>query len=363
MTGGAIEISVSCAGTVVPLLEEVVSAPINSRIVEVYKNTGDSLRAGEPILKLELSEIETQYRQKLDEREMMASKLVQLRVRTRNTISELEMQQQVASMQLDQYAADLEGERYLHELGAGTADNVRRAELVYKESKYRLDQLAQKIENERSSAEAELRLHELELSILEKTIGEQARLLNQARVMSPRNAILTFINNQVGSQVGQGERLAVISDLSSYKIEAEVAERHREKLSYGAPVLIHLPVGDIPGRIQNINPAAAGGVLNFTVVPDDPGSPGLASGMKIDVDIIFGFRQDVLRVPNGKWYEYGRGDYMVWVMDEGMAVQRRVSAGDGGSGHVEIISGLSEGERIIISDMERFAGKKSVKIK
>lgn len=360
---GNIEISVNCAGTVSPLIKEIISAPISSRILEVYKNNGEQVSPGEPILKLDLSDTETQYRQKLDEREMMASKLVQLRVKTDNNISELIMQQQVGEMQLSQLESELEGERHLQRLGAGTTDKVRQAELAYQESKLRLEQLGQKIENERKNADAELRVHELELSILEKTLEGHSRLLNEARIMSPREATLTFINNQIGSQVSQGERLAVVSDLTKFKVEAEIAERHRSKLSYGGRVLIRLPDEEIPGTIYNINPAVSNGVITFTSVPDDPGHPGLASGIKLDVDVIHGRRQDVLRLPPGKWYTYGKGDYIVWVVSGDKAEKRRIGTGDGSYDYVEITSGLAEGESVITGDMEKHQNKKSLKIK
>ena len=94
---GPIEISVSASGKLMPLQEEIIVTPINTRILEVYKNPGDSVDEGDPLLKLELASVETEYRQKLDEREMMKSKLEQARVRLNGTISELEMQRRVKS--------------------------------------------------------------------------------------------------------------------------------------------------------------------------------------------------------------------------------------------------------------------------
>lgn len=78
-----------------PLNEEIIIAPINSRIVEVYKNSGDSVSANQPILKLELASVETEYKQKLDEQQMKKSKLVQSSIGIQNKISEMEMQYRV----------------------------------------------------------------------------------------------------------------------------------------------------------------------------------------------------------------------------------------------------------------------------
>ena len=247
---GPIEISVSASGKLMPLQEEIIVTPINTRILEVYKNPGDSVDEGDPLLKLELASVETEYRQKLDEREMMKSKLEQARVRLNGTISELEMQRRVKSMQAKQLYTDLQDERYLDSIGAGTPDKIRRAELNYEETKLELQLLEQKIENEHKNARAELRVQELELGILDKTLEEKARLLKDARILSPRKATLTFINRQIGSQVPQGTQVAVVSDLTRLKVDCEIGDQHREKLSVGAKAVIKTGEPSLRSRLR-----------------------------------------------------------------------------------------------------------------
>ena len=50
---GTIEVSVNASGKVVPIFEEIINSPINSRIIETYKKSGDAVDAGTPILKLD----------------------------------------------------------------------------------------------------------------------------------------------------------------------------------------------------------------------------------------------------------------------------------------------------------------------
>ena len=59
---GTIEVSVSASGKVAPAFEEIITSPINSRIVEVYRRGGDSVDVGTPILKLDLQSTETEYK-------------------------------------------------------------------------------------------------------------------------------------------------------------------------------------------------------------------------------------------------------------------------------------------------------------
>ena len=84
---GTIEVSVSASGKVAPAFEEIITSPISSRIVEVYRRGGDSVDVGTPILKLDLQSTETEYKKLLDEEEMRRYKLEQLRVNNQTKLS------------------------------------------------------------------------------------------------------------------------------------------------------------------------------------------------------------------------------------------------------------------------------------
>ena len=43
---GTLEVSVSASGKIVPAVEEIITSPVSARIVEVYRRSGDSVKAG-----------------------------------------------------------------------------------------------------------------------------------------------------------------------------------------------------------------------------------------------------------------------------------------------------------------------------
>ncbi|MDR0332094.1 MAG: efflux RND transporter periplasmic adaptor subunit [Dysgonamonadaceae bacterium] len=360
---GNIEVSVTASGRLVPLSEEIIVSPISSRILEIYKNAGDEVEEGEPLLRLDLASVETEYRQKLDEREIKRSRLIQLQIRLENTISELQMQQQIKLMRLQQLENDLVSEKHLDSIGASTRDRVRHAELAYGEARLELQQLAQKIENEKRTSEAELNIQRLELSIFEKTLQENERLLKDARILSPKKATLTFINNQIGAQIAQGTAVAIVSDLTRFKVEAEISDGHRERLSIGSTALIEIGNVQLNSTVVNIKPSIQNGIIEFTVIPDDSENPNLRSGLRANVYVLYGRKQDVLRIPNRGQFRNGRGHYFVWVINGDKAEKRRVGIGDMSVDSYEVTSGLSIGEVVILSDMERFEGREIIKIK
>ena len=359
---GTIEVTVNASGKVIPLTEEIIVSPINSRILEVYKNAGDSVLSGEPILKLELASVETDYNQKLDEKEMKASKLIQSKITLENRISELQMQMQVKDMNLKQMQTELKNEQYLDSIGASTTDKVRQAALNYEVAKLELQQLKQQIENQKKNASAETKVQELEISIFEKSLAESARLLKDARILSPQKATLTYVNNQIGSQVSAGTQIAIISDLSHFKVEADIADSYAEKLSTGAKAIIKIGQLQLEGTVVNITPSVKNGVIQFIVMLKDAGNSRLRSGLKTDVFVSHGIQEDALRIPNASYY-IGAGEYELWVVKDGQAEIRKVKLGESSFEYVEVINGLNQGEQVIVSDMSQYKGKKSIKIK
>ena len=359
---GTIEITVNASGRIIPLTEEIIVSPINSRILEVYKEAGDSVNAGEPILKLELATIETEYKQKLDEKEMKKSKLIQSQIVLDNNISELQMQMQVKDMKMKQMHTELKNEKYLDSIGASTSDKVRQAALNYEVAKLELQQLRQQIENQKKNAESELKVQQLDLGIFEKSLAESARLLKDARILSPQKATLTFVNNQIGSQVSAGSQIAIVSDLNNFKVEAEIADSYAEKLSTGAKAIIKVGQLQLAGTVVNITPSVKNGVIKFIVMLKESGHSRLRSGLKTDVYVAHGIQDDALRIPNASYY-IGAGDYDLWVVNNDVAEKRKVKLGESSFEYVEVLNGLNLGEQVIVSDMNTYKNLKSLKIK
>ena len=262
---GVIEVSVSASGKVVPAFEEIINSPINSRIVEIYKKGGDSVDVGTPILKLDLLSAETDYKKQLDEEQMKRLQLDQLRIQNRNKLSEMEMQLKVSRMELNRKEVELRNERYLDSLGAGTTDKVRQVELDYNVSVLKLKEDEQKYENEKSLTDADYKVKELDLNIFRKSLAETKRTLEDAQIRSPRKAILTYVNNEVGAQVSQGSRVAIVSDLSHFKIEGEIADTYGDRIAAGSKAVVKIGNDKLDGVVSDVTTLSKNGVISFTV--------------------------------------------------------------------------------------------------
>ena len=358
---GSIDVSVSASGKVVPAFEEIINSPINSRILEVYKKGGDSVEIGTPILRLDLLSAETDYKKQLDEVQMNELKLEQLRIQNRSKLSEMEMQLKVSRMELNRKAVELRNEQYLDSLGAGTTDKVRQVELDYNVSKLKLEEDEQKFINEQATADADLKVKELELNIARKTLAETKRTLDDARIKAPRKAILTYVNTDIGAQVAQGEKVAIVSDLSHFKIEGEIADTYGDRIAAGSRAIVKVGKEELAGTVTDVTPLSKNGVMSFSVRLEQDNHKRLRSGLKTDVYVLTAVKDSVMRIANGSYY-VGPGEYELFVRSGNELLKRKVQLGDSNYELVEVVSGLKPGDQVVVSDMSNYKNKRKMKL-
>ena len=359
---GTIEVSVSASGKVVPAFEEVINSPINSRIVEVYCKGGDSVDVGTPILKLDLQSTETAYKKLLDQEQMKRYQLEQLKVNNETSLSNMAMSIKVNAMELSRKEVELRNERYLDSIGSGTTDKVRQAELAYNKGVLELEQLRQQYANEKKVKEADLKVKELEFTIFTRELAEMKRTLDDAQIRSPRKATLTFVETQVGTQISQGKQIAIISDLSHFKVEGEIADTYGDRVAAGGKAIVKVGSEKLEGTISSVTPLSKNGVISFTVQLTNDNHKRLRSGLKTDVYVMNAVKEDVMRIANASYY-VGRGDYELFVLDsENEIVKRKVQLGDSNFEYVEVVSGLQPGDQVVVSDMSSFKNKNKLKV-
>ncbi len=359
---GDLQVSVSASGSIVPEYQEIIVSPVSTRIVETYKRTGDLVEQGEPLLKLDLQTAETDYRKGLDDEQMRQLQLQKLKVTQNTQLTDLKMKIEVAQMALNSKRMELRNERYLDSIGSGTTDRVRQAELDYNTARLQLEQLRKQYQNEQQAARAEHRVQQLDLEMFRKGLAEIRRTLEDAKIRSPRRAVLTYINNRIGAQISQGEQVAIVSDLGSFKAECQIADSYSDRLTVGGRVLVRSGKQQLTGIISNLNPQTKNGVIDFTARLDEPDHKLLRSGLKVDVYVLTSDKADVLRLKSGSFYE-GPGTYKLFVREGNRLIRRDVRLGEASYDYVEILSGLQLGDQVVISDMKDYKSSKTLNIK
>ena len=361
---GTIDVTVTGTGTVSAAFEEIITSPINSRIVEIYCRAGDSVKAGTPLLRLDLQSTENEVNQLSDQIAMKNHELDQQRVNSDTRLTDLAMQVKVKEMTLSRLEAELRNEKYLDSIGSGTGDRVRQAELAVSTGRLELEQMKQQLANEKRVAQASENVKHLDIDIARRNLGEKSRTLSDARVSSPRDATLTFINDQIGEKVTEGQKIAVIADLGHFRVDGEISDSYASKIGVGSQAIVRIGKERLKGVVSNLTPQSQNGVIKFTVRLEDDAHPRLRSGLKTDVFVACDVVDDAVRIPNGSFYT-GPGTYSLFFLSkDGKKLEKHeVKLGNSNYEFVEVQSGIHPGDRVILSDMSRFKDSSSLRVR
>ncbi|MDE6670447.1 MAG: HlyD family efflux transporter periplasmic adaptor subunit [Muribaculaceae bacterium] len=359
---GTVESTVTATGHVVPAFEQILVSPVATRIVELYCREGDSVTAGTPLLRLDLQSTEIQYQRLNDELAMKRYEIEQSALEGHTRLTNLEMQIEAKEMTVDQLKAEAENERRLDSIGSGTGERVRQAVLAYRTGVLELEQLRKQLANERRIQANTARSKQLEEDISVRNLSEAARTLDDAKVRAPISGTVTYLNNSIGASIGAGEKVAVLSDLTHLKVEAEIAEGHGDKLHVGAPVTVRVGRHDFSGRLSSMNARSKSGMISFIVTLDKDNAPGLRAGLNAQAAVLYDIHEDVIRIANGSYYK-GPGSYELFVVTKPDRLERRrVLLGDSNPDWVEVKSGIAPGEEVLISNLNDYEMKQSLRL-
>lgn len=359
---GRLESTTSATGKIVPLYELAVVSPVATKILEVYCNEGDGVEWGEPLLKLDLQSTETELQRLADEVEMKYNNNEQARIKDDTYLTDLEMRIKAKEMAVSHQKAEVANERRLDSIGSGTGDRIREAELAYATGQLELEQLRVQLNNERRSHTAAIRTRELETTISKRNLANMERTLEDARIKAPRKGTVTFLNKSLGTSIGAGEKLAVISDLEHFKVEGEIPETNSGKLALGSEVNVRINRNIVKGHIGHLSPQSVNGMVQFTVILEEDSAALLRSGLRTDLNVIYDVQEGVTRIPNGSYFQ-GPGNYELFIKTApGKLEKRTVTLGDSNFDFVEVKSGIKPGEEVVISDMTSFRNQKSINL-
>ncbi|KAA6335210.1 hypothetical protein EZS27_016542, partial [termite gut metagenome] len=180
---------------------------------------------------------------------------------------------------------------------------------------------------------------------------------------SPRKAVLTYVNNQVGAQVARSSQVAIISDLSRFKVEGEISDAYGDRVVVGGRAIVKIGNDKLEGIVSSVTPLSKNGVVSFSVQLTEDNHRRLRSGLKTDVYVMSVVKEGVMRIANSSYY-IGRGAYELFVMNgDNELIKRKVQLGDSNFEFVEVVSGLKLNETVVISDMSSYKNTSKLKIR
>jgi len=359
---GDVDATLTAAGTIIPAREVVITSPIPSTVRRVALAVGARVRPGQLILELD-KDLAASALAKLDDEQLRnQNKNSQLQLALARSLTDLAAQQQSQDLKVNSLESALRDEQHLLAIGGGTAEAVCQAELVLRTARLEAQRLRQQLANQRRSSQADRRELGYTVSMQQRSIAEQAAKLRQADISSQLPGVLTWVNDNLGATVQAGDALARVADLSRYRVRATLADAYADQLHPGDAVLVRLGPGtDLRGTVASISPAVDKGVVTFYAILENDHHPALRANLRADVFVITRAHRGVLRVKNGPFYQGGQ-EQPVFVLAGGRAVRRVAHFGDSNTDYVQVLSGLTKGEEVIVSDTKAFVDTPELRV-
>lgn len=358
---GTVEATLQAAGTVMPLAEQIVSSPVEARVLRVGRRAGDRVKAGDELVALDTAASQLDAARLHERVAQKESETAQLRLRLDETIASLRAQIEQRKLDVDilHYTADQK--RTLAKEGLTPEQDARAASIAARKSDIEVRQLQEQLGRTLRANAAQIAATERDLAIARREEAEARRQLDLAMMRADRDGVLTWMIPEAGATVRRGDVLARIADLSSYRVVATISDIHAARLSSGMSVRVKLDDASIGGTIQSVDPRIENGVVRFYVTLDEPSHSGLRNNLRADVLVVTGSKRDALVVRRGT---LGRVDSNhAWIVRGDSIVRTPVRFGLGGDESIEILDGAREGDQIVISDMSDYRDIQTLQLK
>lgn len=359
---GQVEETITASGLVVPAFEQQLTAPISAAIQDVHRQSGDQVERGDTILQLDEEYIRLQYESLADQLELKKNKITRLRHEYDKNIQDLAYESEIKALQISSLEAQLADTKRLREIGSATPEEVDQAQLQLDIARLEKQKLDNELRFREQVLPGDRRNLELEVRMEEKKSSELARKLRETSVVAPRSGVITWINEDLGKQVNEGELLVRLADLQRYRIEATCSDRYAAHVKVGLPVRVRINQTDLEGRITTTLPAVENNTIAFIVELDQPDHAQLRPNRRVEVFLIANRREQVLRLKNGPAFK-GKARQPLFVLKGDEALRTEVQVGLTSVDYVELLNtDLKEGQRVIISDMEPYEHLERIKL-
>ena len=351
---GPVENTLNATGEVIPAYEQTITSPIRASIRRVLLTPGARVRPGQPIVELDKSLTQIEYEKLQDQLALKQNGIEQLRMKLDKNLYDADVNDQIKLLNINKLNAEVDNIRRLEKVGGQTPEDVTRAENALRIAQLEKKQLENDLTYNHRSMGASLRESQLQARIEGTNLKVLAQKLRQADILADRAGVLTWVNENVGSAVSEGEMLAKVADLGSFRVEGSCSDAYADQLRAGLPVIVRINETDLRGRVAQVKPSVQNSTIRFVVSLDDSHHASLRPNQKVEVFVVTNRSPRAVRVANGPAFKGKRKQYVYVVQADNVARRREVEIGRTNFDWIEIKSGLQPGDRVILTDLSQY---------
>jgi HlyD family secretion protein len=337
-------------GIVEPQSEVLILSPASSIIKEILKEAGSHVNQGEPIIILDPSPVQSQIENIQDQLEMKQNSLRKNHLNARSTKVDLDYNVQVKNLRIASLNSELADQEQLLEVGGISPAKFEKTKQELELAEQDLVMLKEKNSIKLEQLEADEEGLRLQIDMQEKELAVKEEALSKMIIRAPSAGIILSIRGKVGEKVDNDRLLIEMSDLTNFKIQGKVDDDFSEQLKTGTKVYVALDNERLSGVVGSVNPVIRDRKIEFDVNLRESNHYKLRPNLNVSLEIVREERDSVLRIHNGP--AIGRGtEHQVFVLQNGSAREREIITGLRTEEYVEVLTGLSEGERVLLSDI------------
>lgn len=275
----------------------------------------------------------------------------------RNTLLELKNQEftqdkEILQAQNDYNTAqqnyNLQKRLYDAEIGKKTDYDMARQNLAYQQKRKQI--VEQSIVNEKHSRASQIAAVNNSIAQMEKSLDVLRNNKNNFLIMSPATGRLSSFSISLGQSLTTGQSIGKVDLMGGYKLVAKIDEYYINKLHAGIKGTLESNGKEYNVIVSKVLPEVVQGQFSAELNFADNNKPDdLKIGMTFGVKLKLSADTQSLMIPKGNFFKDTNGKW-IFVTENGKAVRKNISLGRENPLYYEVLSGLKEGEQVIVSD-------------
>jgi HlyD family secretion protein len=342
------------AGTLVPEEIRWITATTTGRVERLVLQPGARVEPGTVILELSNLDLQQSFRSaELDLQTALANMANQ-----KATVSNSRLTQEASIVDFESAyevaLADLQTNQSLAETGLVSRFTVRQKQAAVDRAKNQLELARKQLASSIETSASQLAPTEAAVNQRRAEVDRLRRQLDDLRVKATMSGQLQVVSVEVGASVAPGAQLARVSDPTRLKAVVRISETQTRDLSPGQLADIDTRNGHVKGKVTRIDPASTQGTVGVDVTLEGPLPAGARPDLGIDGTIELERLTNVLYVESPAFGQENSTISLFKVLPTREAVRTPVKIGRRSVQFVEVVEGLVEGDRVVLSDMSQY---------
>lgn len=353
--------------------ETAIYSTEGGKVLEIMAEIGQEVKAGDILLRMDEASIKLQIKNLEAQKQSISAQYAGAKEPANAAeIRMLSAQIKAAESTYQEAKRMADNNKALYESGAisldayqGSVANFASAEAALEAAKSSLELAQNGISgNVRKQFEAQLAGIQANIELLQNRLAD----LN---IVSPINGIILTRNIEKGAILQPGILIFEVGEKSGMYLESDILVDDIANIKVGSDVLIEnddLGIHDVKGTVRKIYPKAFSKISELGIgqkrvkieVDFEENLTALKSGYDMTVKIITASKENTLLIDEKAIFEHQGKDH-VFVNENGIAKLRAIEKGLESDESVEVLSGLKEGEKVILSPDETLAEGTKIK--